>query len=84
MEDKIYAVLEEVNKKIVQYDGDNMLEDEIIESMEIMDIVVRLEAAFDIEIGPEYIVPEYFMRRDTIVKMVEDIQKENGDGKKDQ
>ena len=75
MKEKIYALLEEVNKKIVQYDGENMLEDEIVESMEIMDIVVKLEEELGIEIGPENIVPEYFMTKDTIVKMVEEIQK---------
>ena len=75
MKEKIYALLEEVNKKIVQYDGENMLEDEIVESMEIMDSVVKLEQELGIEIGPEYSVPEYFMTKDTIVKMVEEIQK---------
>ncbi|NLL79387.1 MAG: hypothetical protein GX234_06315 [Clostridiales bacterium] len=76
MKEKVYALLEEVNKKIVQYEGENMLEDEIVESMEIMDIVVKLEEELGIEIGPEYIVPEYFMTKDTIVKMVEDVRKE--------
>lgn len=80
MEDKVFAVLEAVNRKIVSYDGTNMLEDEIIESMEIMDIVVRLEETFGLEIGPEYIIPEYFRSKDTIVQMVREIQKENENG----
>lgn len=74
MKEKVYALLEEVNKKIIQYEGQDMLEDEIVESMEIMDIVVKLEEELGIEIGPEYIVPEYFMTKDTIVKMVEDVR----------
>lgn len=77
MEERVYEILEKINKKIIQYEGDNMLEDEIVESMEIMDIVVQLEEELGIEIGPEFILPEYFMSKESIVKLVIDV----GEGK---
>lgn len=75
MQEEVYQVLEEVNHKIMEYDGGDMLEDEIIESMEIMDIVVAMEEHFNIEVPPQLIVPEYFMTKETIVKLVEDSMK---------
>lgn len=74
MEERVYEILEKINKKIIQYEGDNMLEDEIVESMEIMDIVVQLEEELGIEIGPEFILPEYFMSKESIVKLVTDVR----------
>ena len=76
MKEKIYELLEKVNKRIVQYEGKDMLEDEIVESMEVMDIVGAVEEELGIEIGPEFIIPDYFMTKDTIVKLVEDVLKE--------
>ena len=72
MEVRVWKVLDEVNDKITKYTGEDMLEDEIIESMEIMDIVVGLEDEFGFEIAPEYILPEYFMTKETILKLVEE------------
>lgn len=76
MQEEVYQVLEELNHKIMAYDGSDMLEDEIIESMEIMDIVVAMEEHFNMEVPPQLIVPEYFLTKDTIVKLVEDSLKE--------
>lgn len=74
MEERVYEILDKINKKIIQYEGENMLEDEIVESMEIMDIVVQLEEELGIEIGPEFILPEYFMSKESIVKLVTDVR----------
>lgn len=73
MEEKVLDVLADVKEDIVKYDGVNMLEDEILESMEIMDIVVKLEEAFGIEIGPQYIMPQYFMTKESVIQLVRDV-----------
>ncbi len=76
MREEVFELLEGLNHKIMAYDGTDMLEDEIIESMEIMDIVVALEEHFQMEVPPELIVPEYFMTKETIVRLAEDALKE--------
>lgn len=76
MREEVLELLEGLNHKIMAYDGTDMLEDEIIESMEIMDIVVALEEHFHMEVPPELIVPEYFMTKETIVRLAEDALKE--------
>jgi len=76
MKDKVFEILTQLNIRIMNYAGEDLLADEIIESMEIMDIVVAMEEGFDMEIPPQFIVPEYFMTKDTIVKLVEDSLKE--------
>lgn len=72
MEEKILEILKKVSPAVMEYDGDDLLEDEVLESMEIMDIVVALEENLGIEIAPELIAPEYFLTKDTIVKMALD------------
>lgn len=76
MEKEVYEILEGLNHKIMAYEGADMLEDEIIESMEIMDIVVAMEEHFHMEIPPQLIVPEYFLTKESIVRLVEDALKE--------
>ncbi|MCI8946323.1 MAG: hypothetical protein HFI91_04575 [Lachnospiraceae bacterium] len=76
MREEVYELLKGLNQRIMEYEGTDMLEDEIIESMEIMDIVVALEEHFRMEIPPQLIVPEYFMTKDTIVRLAEDALKE--------
>ena len=51
-----------------------MLEDEIITSLDIIEIVSALEDEFDISISMEYIQPKYFQSMDTIWEMIEELQ----------
>lgn len=58
--EKIRNIVIAVNPAIEKYKGNNYIEDGILESIEIMEIVDMLEEEFQIVIDPEYIVPEYF------------------------
>lgn len=69
MKERVLAVLQGVNQNIV--DGVDLIAGGIIDSFEVVNIVVELETEFDIEIDPEDVVAENFSTVDAIVKLVE-------------
>lgn len=70
MEDKILEILDEINEDILTYDGENMYEEGVISSMDVVEIVSELEAEFDIEIDIDDIVAKNFANKDTIIALV--------------
>lgn len=68
MKEKVLEVLQSVNKSIL--DGTNLIENNIIDSFEVVNVVMELEDAFDIEIDAEDIVSENFETVDTITNLV--------------
>ena len=53
----------------------NLLEAGLIDSYEIVEIVMGLEDAFGIEIDPELVIPENFCTVNSIVNLIEGISK---------
>ena len=76
MKEKVLEVLRSVNKSIL--DGTNLIEDNIIDSFEVVNVVMELEDAFDIEIDAEDVVSENFETVDAITNLVKNIVKVNG------
>lgn len=75
MEKKIREVLEDINEGIISYDGDSMLEDGIIDSFDVIEIMSRLEEIFDVEIDAEYAVSENFSNADSVINMMKKVLK---------
>ena len=69
MKEKVLKVLQSVNESIT--DGANLINERIVDSFEVVNIVMELEEAFDIEIDAEDVVTENFETVDAIVAMVE-------------
>lgn len=76
MKQEILDILYEANEELEEYDGDDMIEDMVIDSHDIFNIVVELEDHFGIEISPELIIPDNFRNADTILKLVSSIRNE--------
>lgn len=70
MEEKILAVLAEVDEDIVSYKGDNLFDAGILDSLKAMDLVAELEDALDIDIDARYVVEENFKTKYAIIGMV--------------
>ena len=68
MKEKLLEVLARVNPQLT--DGVNFITEGLIDSFEVVNIVMELEEAFDIEIDPEDIVGENFETVDAIVALV--------------
>lgn len=71
MEERILEILAEINEEIMDYDGDNMYEEGVISSMDVVEIVSELENEFDIEIDIDDIVSKNFANKETIIALVE-------------
>lgn len=68
MKEKVLEVLQSVNESIV--DGTNLIENNIIDSFEVVNVVMELEDAFDIKIDAEDVVSENFETVDAITNLV--------------
>ena len=53
MEEKVLEILEEHCEEALDYDGDSMMEDGVIDSFTVINVVSDLEEEFDIEIANE-------------------------------
>ena len=73
MKEKVYEILREIEEEIVQYNGDQMMEDGIVDSFITLEIIEALEDNFDIEIDAEYITKKNFANKDKIVELVEQV-----------
>ena len=69
MKEKVLNILKEVNSNIV--DGIDLISSGVIDSFEVVNIVMELEEAFDIEIDAEQVVAENFQTVDKIVALLE-------------
>ncbi len=74
MKEKVLELLTEVNEEIATYEGENLLEDEIITSLEVIEIVSALEDEFGITISAKNISKANFATVDSICDLVESLQ----------
>lgn len=70
MEEKVLEILEEYCEEVLDYKGENMMEEGIIDSFTVINIVSELEDAFDIEIDAKYVIAENFRNKEAIMDLV--------------
>lgn len=70
MEEKVLEVLAEVNEDIVSYNGDNLFDAGILDSIQAVDLVAELEDALDIDIDAKYVVEDNFKTKEAIIAMI--------------
>ena len=70
MEEKVLEILEEYCEEAISYKGDNMMEEGIIDSFTVINIVSELEDAFDIEVDAKYVVAENFRNKEAVIDLV--------------
>lgn len=71
MKEKILDVLAEVNKDIISYNGNNLFEAGILDSLQAVNLVAELEDALDIDIDAAYVVEDNFKTKEAIITMIE-------------
>lgn len=70
MEERILKILEEHCEEALDYDGNNMIQDGVIDSYTILSLVSDLEDEFDIEIAAGYVIAENFRNKEAIIALV--------------
>lgn len=76
MEEKILAILKEHCEEALEYAGASMMEDGVIDSFTVINVVSDLEDEFDIEIDAKYVVAENFKNKEAIIALVRKLLEE--------
>ena len=74
--EEVIKILEFIKPGVDFNSEDNLIEDEILDSFDIVNLVARLNEEFDIEITPANLIPENFSSATTIYKLVEKLQED--------
>lgn len=69
-EDSVKQILLKVRPDIELAESTNLIEENIIDSVDVIEIVVYLEKHFSINIDPKNIEPKYFESISTLTKLV--------------
>lgn len=76
MEEKMLDILREFNEDILTYNGDNLFDAGILDSLQVVELVVELEDGLDIDIDAKYVVEENFKTKGAIAALVKKIMEE--------
>lgn len=79
MEEKILNILKECcedYEDVLDYNGENMVEDGIIDSFTVFSLVNALEQEFDITIPARCVLPVNFGNKEMIISLVQKILEE--------
>lgn len=71
MEEKIIEILNDIDEDIVQYEGEDLVEEGIIDSFTIVEILTEIEDKLDIKICIDDVIAENFKSIGTIVALIE-------------
>ena len=71
MNAKFEEILNQINPEILDSEGLDLVEEGIIDSMSIMQIVAMVESAFEIDFDPDDIIPENFSSPEAIWKTIQ-------------
>ena len=74
MKDIIFEILNEIKPEQNFYDSDNYIDDGMLDSFDIIELISMLEEKFDIVIDGMDIIPEYFSN----VKQIESLVRKSG------
>jgi len=78
MEEQVLEIIKAINGDALKHSGKSILEDGIIDSFELMEIISNLEETFDIEFDSENIISENFATVDTIINLVKKTLEDKG------
>ena len=76
MKEKVLNVLKGINPAIKE--GVNLLDEGIIDSFEVVNIVMELEETFEVEIDAEEVIAENFATVDAIIALMERMVSQEG------
>lgn len=75
--DKIIEILEEIHPGVDYASQTALIDDGILDSLEVMSLVVALSDEFDVDITPLQVVPENFQTVEAMHKLIQRLQDED-------
>ena len=74
--EELLEILNDINPDVDYSKGKNLIDGKVYDSFSIITLVSNISEEFDIEIGPEYLVPENFNSAEAMWKMIQKIQED--------
>ena len=77
MREKLMGILSDLRPDVDFENEKSLIDDNVLESFDIIDLVSRLNDAFDIEISPRDLVAENFNSADAMEAMIKKLQEDD-------
>lgn len=74
MNEAVIKVLASINEDILAYRGENLFDAGLLDSLQVIDLVVQLEDELDVDIDAELVVEDNFRTVPAIISLVERLQ----------
>ena len=74
--EKLIEILVEINPDIDYQKETKLIDDKLLDSFSIVNLVAEISDAFDIQISPKYLIPENFNSVEAMWNMIQKIQNE--------
>lgn len=70
MEEKVLEILKNINDEIASHMEENLFDAGLLDSFQVIDLVLELEDAFQIEIDAKDVIEENFSTKEAIVALI--------------
>lgn len=70
LEEKVLEILADLNEEIPAYEGDDLFDAGLLDSLQVVDLVAELEDAFSIEIDAAWLVKENLKSKEAICALI--------------
>ena len=71
MRDEVLEMLCDLNDSIATYEGENLIEDGMLDSIQIIELVNMIEEQYEIELNPEDVITDNFKSIDNIISLID-------------
>lgn len=74
--EELIKILNEIEPNVNFKEEKNLVEDEILDSFDIVNLVSRIDSEFDVKIRPSDLTPENFKSAKSIYELIEKLQED--------
>ena len=74
--DELLDILNDINPDVDYETEDNLIDGKVYDSFSIITLISAISDTFDIELGPEHLIPENFNSAAAMWAMIQKIQNE--------
>ena len=76
MEERLFEILEDLRPDVDFHAEQKLIDDEILDSFDIVTLVGELNDAFDVEINVDDLVPDNFNTPQAMLQLIADLKEE--------
>lgn len=74
--EELLEILNDINPDVDYETEDNLIDGKIYDSFSIITLISNISDEFDIELGPEHLIPENFNSAQAMWKMIQRVQED--------